>query len=33
MRIHTPADADPTAAEERNVPRFLATAPNRYDPS
>jgi hypothetical protein len=32
MRIHTPSDENPTAAEDRNVPRILATAPNLYGP-
>lgn len=29
MRIETPSEENPTAADDRNVPRILATAPNR----
>ncbi len=32
MRIDTASDENPTAAEDRNVPRVLATVPNRYEP-
>lgn len=32
MRIDTASDPNPTAAEDRNVPRVLAAAPNRYEP-
>jgi hypothetical protein len=31
-RIETPSEVNPIAAEDTNVPRALATAPNRYEP-
>lgn len=30
--MDTESDPNPAAADDRNVPRVLATAPNRYEP-